>query len=413
VQCSCIGARLRYKPGWAEDGRRCEQEDELKAVLQSESFGITVMKPGASRVLSLIVEAHGEAELAVEFDVEVNLTLFDEMSSGTTGRPGISRSVRIDQPSVSAFGQHIEWTPQRPPPKATWRAELDGNKSKYADTKRHDFTVRLKCASGEQSCAADGDVITTVVQLRSPQNSRLQSEVRFQTKIEALASCERSKAALMQSDGRSRNASVVPAHSSLRTDAALVFVELLVFDVDGIPIQVSRPESEAQWSSSKTSTSIGPPTKPLEDGGTGNRFVASVEPSLRNTRGSYTLRVGLLDAWNETLGARGKCVLLEQTVSIEASVEASLLSVEQVIIVSVIGVLLVIVAVIAIYVVRKHPHRARELVLSFLRREALLAFKIMMELLDISGDSTCPTLASTVTVFAYGSGRVQLEHLSA
>jgi hypothetical protein len=52
-------------------------------------------------------------------------------------------------------------------------------------------------------------------------------------------------------------------------------------------------------------------------------------------------------------------------------------------------------------------------VLSFLRRETLLAFKIMMELLDISGDSTCPTLASTATVFAYGSGRVQLEHLSA
>jgi hypothetical protein len=213
--------------------------------------------------------------------------------------------------------------------------------------------------------------------------------------------------------GRSKNASVVPARSSLRTDAALVFVELLVFDVDGIPIRVSRPESEAQWSSSETSTSIGPPTKPLEDGGTGNRFVASVEPSLRNTRGSYTLRVGLADAWNETLGARGQCVLLEQTVSIEASVEASLLSVEQVIIVSVIGVLLVIVALISIYVVRKHPHRARELVLSFLRRETLLAFKIMMELLDISGDSTCPTLASTVTVFAYGSGRVQLEHLSA
>jgi hypothetical protein len=67
VQCSCIRARLRYKQGWAEDGRRCEQEDEVKAVLQSEWLSITVMRPGAvaSQALSLIVEAHGEAELAV------------------------------------------------------------------------------------------------------------------------------------------------------------------------------------------------------------------------------------------------------------------------------------------------------------------------------------------------------------
>ena len=65
--------------------------------------------------------------------------------------------------------QHIEWT-QRPR-EATWRTELDGNKSKYTNTKRHDFTVRLQCESGEESCAADGDLITTVVQLRSPQNS--------------------------------------------------------------------------------------------------------------------------------------------------------------------------------------------------------------------------------------------------
>jgi hypothetical protein len=237
--------------------------------------------------------------------------------------------------------------------------------------------------------------------------------VKFQTKIEALASCKHSKAVLMQSDGRSKNASLVPAHSSLRTDAAYVFVELLVFDVDGIPIRVSRPLSDALWNSSEGSTSIGPPTKPLEDGDTSNRFVASVDSRLRNTPGSYTLRVGLVDAWIEELGAHGKCVLLERTVSIEAKIEESQLTVELAITVSILGLLLVIVAIIAIYLVRKHKHRARELVFSFLRHETLLASKIMMELLDISGDSTCPTLASTATVFAYGSGRVQLEHLSA
>jgi hypothetical protein len=195
----------------------------------------------------------------------------------------------------------------------------------------------------------------------------------------------------MQSDGLSKNASRVSA--SLRADAALGFVELLVFDVDGLPIRVSRPLSDAVWNSSRDSTSIGSPTKPFEDGDGANRFVASVEPSLRNTRGSHTLRVGLTDAWNEALGTRSQCVLLEQTVNIEANLEKSLLSVDQAIMVGVVGALLLSLAGISIYVVRKHKHRARELVLSFLRQEMLLAFKILMELLDIAGDSTRPKFA--------------------
>jgi hypothetical protein len=303
------------------------------------------------------------------------VTLRDASSSGTTGRPGISRSVRIDQPSVSAFGQHIEW--KQRPPDATWRAKLDGNKYVYADTKRHDFTVRLQCESGEVSCAADGDVITTVVALRSPQNSRLQSEVRFQTTVEALASCERSKAVLMQSDGPSKNASVVPAHSSLRTDAALVFVELLVFDVDGLPIRVSRPLSDAAWNSSRGSTSIGPPTKPLEDGGGNNRFIAIVDQSLRNTRGSHTLRVGLTDAWNEALGTRGQCVLLEQTVNIEADGKAPT---QYIIGGAVSGVVLTLLLLLLAYQIRVHKEQAKRFFSSFIKYEGLLALKVCWDL---------------------------------
>jgi hypothetical protein len=60
VRCRCVGNGtangLRYKPGWPEDGQRCEQGDSLRAVLQSESFSIAVTKPGtvANLALSLI-----------------------------------------------------------------------------------------------------------------------------------------------------------------------------------------------------------------------------------------------------------------------------------------------------------------------------------------------------------------------
>jgi hypothetical protein len=245
----------------------------------------------------------------------------------------------------------------------------------YVDTKRHDFAVRLQCESGEVICAADGDVITTVVALRSPQNSRLQSEVRFQTTVEALASCERSKAVLMQSDGPSKNASRVSA--SLRADAAHVFVELLVFDADGLPIRVSRPLSDAVWNSSRGSTSIGPPTKPLEDGGGNNRFVASIEPSLRNTRGSHTLRIGLTDAWNEALGTRGQCVLLEQTVNIEADGKAPT---QYIIGGAVSGVVLTLLLLLLAYQIRVHKETAKRFFSSFIKYEGVLALKVCWDL---------------------------------
>jgi hypothetical protein len=106
-------------------------------------------------MLTLIVEARGEAEPAVAFNVTT--TRFEASSGAVITANG---SVRVDQPSMSAFGQHIEWK-QRPPP-ATWTADLDGDRLKLEAVSRHEFTVRLACDRGEPSCAADGDVIETI-----------------------------------------------------------------------------------------------------------------------------------------------------------------------------------------------------------------------------------------------------------
>jgi hypothetical protein len=50
--------------------------------------------------------------------------------------------------------------------------------------------------------------------------------------------------------------------------------------------------------------------------------------------------------------------------------------------------LLLILGAAAIYLACKHRHRVTQLLVSFLRRETILALKVLMELLDISGDST-------------------------
>ncbi len=308
VHCSCVGARLRSKSGVPKDGRECEQDASLRAVLESESVTVDVAKPGnlANRTLTLVVEAHGETKLAVSFDV--TMTWFNASSGAAIAA---NASIRIDQPSMSAFGQHIEWI-QQPPP-ATWHADLDGGQLKYADTSRHEFTVKMSCDRGEDSCAADGDVITTMVQLDSVQDGGLKSEpVTVRTRVVALASCNRSVATLMQSGSWSQSAAPV-----LLTDVALVFVDLRVVDADGIPIRVSVPISAVFWNSSKVGADPIVPTKPPDGGGKSNRFTAGIDSRLRSMPGVYRLQVVLRDAWNEALGAVGDCVVLEQDVRVE------------------------------------------------------------------------------------------------
>jgi hypothetical protein len=280
-------------------------------MLESQSAFITVDKPGnlTGRTLTLIVEARGEAQLNVTFNVA--MTRLEANSGAVIETNG---SIRVDQPAMSAFGQRIQWT--QLPPDPTWQADLDGSLLKFAAVLRHDFTVRLECGRDEQSCAADGDVITTVVQLASPQDGRVKAqEVTVQTRVVALASCGRSVAIAMQSEGLATRAQ--PVKESLLANAAHVFVDLDVIDADSIPIRLSVPSAAVLWGSGEGPARPIVPTKAAEGGSQSNRFTASIDASLRSTPGSYRLQVVLKDAWNEALGAVGDCVVLEQVIRVE------------------------------------------------------------------------------------------------
>jgi hypothetical protein len=93
--------------------------------------------------------------------------------------------------------------------------------------------------------------------------------------------------------------------------------------------------------------------------------------------------VSAVNGWDSTSSRVTKCVLLRRTIEVTSAV-----NVQTIIIGAVAGVLLLILGVVAIYMACKHRHRATQLLVSFLRRETLLALKIVMELLDISGDGT-------------------------
>jgi hypothetical protein len=293
VDCQCKGDGLRTQPGFADDGQQCEQDTSLRAALEGESVAITLRKPGGLTTLRMLVEARGEMELVVDFNV--TMTRLDA-SSGE--RIGVNGSLRIDSPAITAFGQHIEW--RKAPPAATWRAMLDKRKLKFSDASLHEFTVRLQCEkrpSDTQSCAADGDVITTVVQLVS-QGSRLRSEVTLQTRVEALVSCKqsRSMAALVASTGQ-----VDASTESVRFEAQLV-------DVDSLPINFSNPKAFVLWANTSfylQRTVAG-----------SNRFHWEIPSGLRREPGLYPYEVILDEAWDEVERMRKRCTLLEGTLTI-------------------------------------------------------------------------------------------------
>ena len=291
VQCECVGAGLRSKPGVPEDGRQCLQDPSLRTVLESESVTITVAKPGSltSRTLTLIVEALGEAELSATFSV--SMTRKEASSQGALLIA--NRSIRVDQPSMSAFGLHLEW---KLPPAPTWRADLDGSQLKFAHTSRHEFTVRLECVRGEQSCAADGDDITTIVQLASPQDGRLKSEVRVLTQVQSLLSCLHTRATTR----------IEPDSASVPISTP-IHVHLFATDVDNQPVNFTRAEISLRFGGKHI---------PMQWSRGSNKYMANVTGEFTAQPGVYDLVLSASNTWSKT-GPATSCVLLRRTITVE------------------------------------------------------------------------------------------------
>jgi hypothetical protein len=158
--------------------------------------------------------------------------------------------------------------------------------------------VRLACDFGEENCAADGDVITTVVQLVSvgSVSRSLNSEVRVVTKVQSFLSCRHTRAAVHIEP----NAESVPI-------AALIRVHLFAKDVDDLPISFTRAE---------ISLIFGAQIIPMQWSRGSNEYFAAVPAELTAQPGRYDLVVRASNAWNET-GPVASCELLRRTVIVQ------------------------------------------------------------------------------------------------
>jgi hypothetical protein len=245
----------------------------------------------------MVAEASGQTELAVNFSV--TMTRLDASSGERVGANG---SLRIDSPAISAFGHHIEW--RQPRPAATWRAMLDGQKLKFVDTSLHEFTVRLQCEerqpSDPQSCAADGDVITTVVRLTSCDDDRadhcLQSQLTVHTTVEAIISCKNARTW------------VEGGEQSARTGTPMR-VRLLAFDVDNLPINRTRVPIEFRFNNKSL---------PVRWDRGSNSYAADVSADLTQFSGEYELLVAVETGWDHTTQNINRCELMRTMIVVEA-----------------------------------------------------------------------------------------------
>ena len=371
VRCSCVKEGLRFMPGVPEDGRQCQEDASLRSALEAQSLSMSLSKPSnITTPTRFIVEAHGEAEIAVTFNISI--TRFEASSGALIPASG---SIAIDQPTVSAFGQHIEWKTRHPT--VPWRADLDGKKFRYAKTTQHEFGMRLACnKSDEQSCAADGDVITTVVRLASHLDSSLRSEVSIQARVEALVSCQTTVA------------SVTSAGLELRLEpdggispASPLEVRLEVRDVDNLEVRFTRAdivlhlEDEA---AAKSQQLLGKFPFNTEIGR--NVYTTVVGGAWTKEPGRYAIVVHV------PKGHMGSCEILRRSITVVSD------KTQLIVILVLAGVLLVLLA-LGGHLLYKNRERALTFALSFLSYEVSLTTDILSELWDFAG---CAAALSTL-----------------
>jgi hypothetical protein len=184
------------------------------------------------------------------------------------------------------------------------------------------------------------------------------------TTVESLVSCNHTNASV---EGLRPDELSVPEQTPMK-------VHVEAFDCDGRPINYTRSDLEFSFG--------GTPLAVTWNAGS-NHYAAHVPSTLTAQPGQYELIVSASSGWD---GRRvTECVLHRRTID---AVVVLGVSVQMIALSAFAGAGLVILAGAAVYVVRKHRHRVRQLLLSLLRREALLVYKIVAELFDIASDST-------------------------
>jgi hypothetical protein len=363
VECACVGEGLDFRPGVPADGQACKQRTHIDLLTQTRSVSISVQKPGVrAGAVDVVFTAAGEIGFTASYNMSMTRV---RPTDGATPLQGLHSAAyewsSIGQRRMSMDGHHVIW--QGKPPSADSAVDLSFDAGKFSFSRTFVLSIELNCTAGD-TCIEDGDVVRTRVTAASVSNG-LVSEVMISTTVESLVSCNQT---VTRVEGLGPGELSVSAQTPIK-------VHVEAFDCDGRPINYTRSDLEF---------SFGAPLAVKWSRGS-NHYTADVPSALTAQPGQYELVVTATNGWHGASSRVTNCILLQRTIEV---VVVQGIDVKSIALSVCAGAGLVTLAVAAVYVVRKHRHRVRQLLLSLLRREALLVYKIVAELFDIASDST-------------------------
>jgi hypothetical protein len=265
------------------------------------------------------------------------------------------------------------------PPSNDSEVWLNGDRSQFTAQKEYLFQLRLDCSGPDgkgRHCIADGDTVETVMHIGSPSDSsRMRSEVRFVTEVEALVSCELSKAWV------ERDVLNMPPRSSFR-------VRLTAVDVDGLDVSFSRAEIAFLWGTDNSSLAA----LPVQWSRGSNEYTALVSEVLTEADGEYLLLVRVANGWSSANSRVQSCVLLQRVITVNPDRS-------QVILAGCLASVLLVATGALGHLLYKNRGKALKLLLSFLSFEGLL---VVETLLEVWGASSLWIVGHSLSCIAEG-----------
>ena len=256
--------------------------------MESHDTIVYLQKPGnLTERITIVIQAEGDEPHEAHFTMSMKHT------SSLGELLDASRWDYVDMQRLSIHGHHVIW--DRPLSNDT-KFILDAAMLKYVATKKFMLQIRLDCM-GQTPCIADGDTVTTVIEIGTATSpSRQQALVSITSRVQSLLSCVHTRAAArIEPDSDS-----VPIATPFR-------VLLFARDVDNLPVAYTRAEINVFFGDQKI---------PLQWSRGSSEYVADVVAGLTEQPGLYDLVVNASNAWSEA-GAPTSCDLVRRRITVQ------------------------------------------------------------------------------------------------
>ncbi len=141
----------------------------------------------------------------------------------------------VDRTHFLLDGHQLNWNS---PPSNDSLFDMSAASQRYSAVKRFELRVDLKCHNNAE-CIIDGQTVKTVFRMSAMNRLVSDLEVRVTTTVEALASCENSRAFVERVDAGLRSRIALGTLMSLSTSSSYKALVHAV-DVDGFPMNFTR-----------------------------------------------------------------------------------------------------------------------------------------------------------------------------